>query len=304
MSGTNASTIHNNPEWMHAPRGEIYIPDGSTVDTALTRATHLAIGAHQDDLEIMAQHGIEACYKNEDQHFVGMTVTDGGGSPRGSNTTDEAMQDIRAQEQRTAADIGCYSAMVQTRYPSSAIKEGDADVMADLLEVLKRTRPEVIYLHNPADKHHTHVALLSHSIQAIREYVKDIPIDQRPTVYGCEVWRGLDWLTDSEDKTVLPINNLELAEKLLGAFESQNTDKHYDAATLGRWVANATYAESHAVNDTIAAIYAMDLAPLMNDCSLTLNEFIKTHLDRMADSILSLAGKCEMDRIGEQIAAT
>jgi len=33
---------------------QIFIPDGSPVKEALSRTTHLAFGAHQDDLEIMA----------------------------------------------------------------------------------------------------------------------------------------------------------------------------------------------------------------------------------------------------------
>ena len=37
---------------------EIFIPDKLDVETALARTTHLAIGAHQDDLEIMAIDGM------------------------------------------------------------------------------------------------------------------------------------------------------------------------------------------------------------------------------------------------------
>ena len=41
---------------LHSP----YVPDGSDLSSALARTTHLAIGAHQDDLEIFAYHGIAA----------------------------------------------------------------------------------------------------------------------------------------------------------------------------------------------------------------------------------------------------
>ena len=37
---------------LHMPAAEIYIPDGVAASEALTRTTHLAFGAHQDDLEI------------------------------------------------------------------------------------------------------------------------------------------------------------------------------------------------------------------------------------------------------------
>jgi hypothetical protein len=38
--------------------GEIFVPDGAPVAQELARTTHMAISAHQDDLEIMAYRGI------------------------------------------------------------------------------------------------------------------------------------------------------------------------------------------------------------------------------------------------------
>ena len=40
------------------PDADVYVPDGSTVAEALTKTTHVAVGAHQDDIEFMALHGI------------------------------------------------------------------------------------------------------------------------------------------------------------------------------------------------------------------------------------------------------
>ena len=45
---------------------DIFIPDDATIESALNRTTHLAIGAHSDDLEIMAYHGIVNCYGHGD----------------------------------------------------------------------------------------------------------------------------------------------------------------------------------------------------------------------------------------------
>ena len=61
---------------------QIYIPDGQPSDRALARTTHLAIAAHQDDIEIMAIDGILKCYQRTDRWFSGVVVTDGAGSPR------------------------------------------------------------------------------------------------------------------------------------------------------------------------------------------------------------------------------
>ena len=37
---------------------ETFVPDGSEPARALARTTHLGVGAHQDDLELMAVHGM------------------------------------------------------------------------------------------------------------------------------------------------------------------------------------------------------------------------------------------------------
>ena len=42
---------------------DLYVPDSLGADEALSRTTHLAVGAHQDDLEIFAYHGIAECYQ-------------------------------------------------------------------------------------------------------------------------------------------------------------------------------------------------------------------------------------------------
>ena len=61
---------------------EILVPDGVPVAEALKRITHLGIGAHQDDLEFMAFHGVLTCYHSDTQWFGGVTCTNGGGSAR------------------------------------------------------------------------------------------------------------------------------------------------------------------------------------------------------------------------------
>ncbi len=65
---------------LHNTSSEIFVPDDKPVAEALDRITHLGIGAHQDDLELMAFHGIIACYAKEDLWFGGVTCTNGGGS--------------------------------------------------------------------------------------------------------------------------------------------------------------------------------------------------------------------------------
>ena len=85
---------------------EVFVPDGLAPQVALARTTHMAIAAHQDDLEIMAFAGILACFHRDDRRFCGVVATDGSGSPRDDlykNCSDDAMRGIRRNEQKKAA---------------------------------------------------------------------------------------------------------------------------------------------------------------------------------------------------------
>ncbi len=111
----------------HLSTAEIFIPDGLPAEQALARTTHMAISAHQDDIEIMAAAPILECFQQEDKWFTGVVLTDGRGSPREDlykDYTDEAMRQVRFKEQKKAAIIGEYAAQVLLDYPSKAIKDG------------------------------------------------------------------------------------------------------------------------------------------------------------------------------------
>jgi LmbE family N-acetylglucosaminyl deacetylase len=133
------------------------IPDGVVAPEAYARCSHLAIGAHQDDLEFMAFHGINTCYGDDRLWFGGVTCTDGGGSARAgkyADYTDAQMKAVRMDEQRQAAEIGKYSFVHQLSLSSATIKDPDQrSTLVDQLEtILLQTQPDVLYTHNPADK--------------------------------------------------------------------------------------------------------------------------------------------------------
>jgi LmbE family N-acetylglucosaminyl deacetylase len=277
----------------HKSTSEIYVPDGSAAEAALTRTTHLAIGAHQDDLEFMAFHGILECFGRDDRHFTGVTVTNGAGSARNgiyAHYTDEEMQNVRRLEQKKAAVVGEYSAHIFLDYTSAEVKDGkNLPVVLDLKGIVAAARPQVIYTHNLADKHDTHVAVVLRTIQALR----DLPREARPDrVYGCEVWRDLDWLVDA-DKIVFDVQAHEnLAMSLAGVFDSQiSGGKRYDLATMGRRRANATYLASHAVDQTTAASFAVDLTPLVQNEELDPAEFILEFIDRFKNDVCTRLAK-------------
>jgi LmbE family N-acetylglucosaminyl deacetylase len=249
------------------PTADSFVPDNVPLTTALARTTHIGVGAHQDDLEIMALHGILECLGQPDKWFTGITCTNGGGSSRTgpyASCTDRQMQEIRRREQRTAAVIGQYSAMLQLDYPSSIIKDPSSKSLAeDLFAIFSRAKPAVVYTHNPADKHDTHIAVLIPTIEALQR----LPASDRPKkVYGCEVWRNLDWLPD-EDKVALDVSGRQnLAAALVSVFDSQIAGgKRYDLASQGRRRANATYFQSHQSDAAQEVIFAIDLTPVVAD---------------------------------------
>ncbi|MCX8052695.1 MAG: PIG-L family deacetylase [Armatimonadetes bacterium] len=272
---------------LNNPTSEIFVPDGSDIEEAVARTTHMCIGAHQDDIEIAACHGILECFGKPDKHFMGVVVTNGSGSPRDdlyAHYTDEQMMAVRRLEQRKAAFVGEYCAQAFLDYTSAAVKDpSNTKIIDDLKRIVTAARPEVIYTHNLADKHDTHVAVSLRLIAALRE----LPRNERPTrLLGVEIWRDLDWLVD-EDKTVLDVSAHEnISAALLGVFDSQICGgKRYDLATMGRRRAHATYHESHGVDVSTALSYAMDLTPLIYDDSINPGTYVQSFIDRFAEEV-------------------
>jgi len=275
---------------------DISVPDGSSEDSAFKRTTHLGVGAHQDDLEFMATHGILECFGKQDKWFTGVTCTDGAGSPRTgiyADCTDDNMKVIRQGEQKVAARIGRYSAVVQLMYSSKAIKDPkNSDPANDLVEIMKAAKPEAVYTHNPADKHATHVAVALNVIKAVRR----LPKEERPKkIYGTELWRSLDWMPDKK-KVVLDVGGRDhLVASLAGVHDSQIAGgKRYDLALMGRIKSNATYLDSHAVDVLENALYSMDLTPLAQDDTLDVTDYVLGLVDEfksaVKDQIAALQG--------------
>jgi LmbE family N-acetylglucosaminyl deacetylase len=272
---------------------EIFVPDGSAVNEAVARTTHIGVFAHQDDIEIAAYHGVLECFGKSDKGFMGVVVTNGAGSPRDdlyASYTDEQMQTVRRLEQKKAAFVGEYCAQALLDYTSSEVKNADnPDVVDDIKRILDVARPEVVYTHNLADKHDTHVSVTLRTISAIRK----LPKDARPKqVLGCEVWRDLDWMSD-DDKTALNVQAHEnLAAALLGVFDSQICGgKRYDLATVGRRRAHATYHASHGTDETTSLNFAMDLTPLIVDDSLEAADYVSGYIKRFAEDVTTRVGK-------------
>jgi LmbE family N-acetylglucosaminyl deacetylase len=222
-----------------------------------------------------------------------VVVTNGAGSPRTgayASMTDEQMQVVRREEQRKAAAMGRYAIQLQLAHPSADVKKpGNPGVLADLKAIFSGCSPEVVYLHSPADKHDTHVAVLLRCLEAMRA----LPAERRPKkVVGCEVWRDLDWLVDTDKVALDSGRHVALSAELLKVFDSQVTGgKRYDLATLGRRSANATFHTSHATDKMTGITWSMDLTPVVQDASLDIATHTLAHVDRLRADIAARLAK-------------
>ncbi len=269
------------------PDADVFVPDGSSVAEALTKTTHMAVGAHQDDIEFMALHGILECFNRTDRWFTGITVTDGSDGVKSgtyAQYSDDEMRKIRIGEQRKAALVGNYACQIQLGFPSAVVRDPSKDeVVVYLKAIFEGARPDIVYLHNPADRHDTHVACCLRAIKALRQ----VPESIRPQkVYGCEVWQGLDWMLD-EDKEILPVDGHDsVADALAGVFDSQiSGGKRYDLAVRGRRHSNATFLASREPDTHRSLTLAVDLTPLIADPTLNVGDHMLAKLRRTKDDI-------------------
>ncbi len=267
---------------------DIYIPDNKSITQAAGRTTHMAIGAHQDDVELLGFHGIGCCFKAKDRWFTGVTVTDGKGSPRSGryvDMSDKEMASVRRIEQRKASAIGEYSMQVQLDFSSQSVKAGCGDLLKDLELLLLQHSPQTLYLHSIFDSHPTHIAVATAAIAA----VKKLPLNRRPTkVVGVEIWSSLDWLPDNA-KVILHADDdkQHLLAALLGVYDSQiGGGKRYDLAQRGRMLANATFSCANQVDSYQGCQYAVNLMPLVIDTAPSVEEYISYLLLRYQQDVV------------------
>lgn len=266
---------------------EFYVPDNTPVEAAIKRTTHMAISAHQDDIEFMALDGVLKCFGSSENWFSAVVVTNGAGSPRSglyADYSDEKMMAVRKIEQKKAAFVGEYGSLALMHYTSSAVKDPkNTDVVEELKMLIGTAKPKVVYTHNLADKHDTHVGVVGKVIRAIRE----LPEADRPEkVYGCEVWRNLDWLND-DDKTVFDVSeHSNITAALSEVFDSQILGgKRYDLAAAGRRLANATFFASHGTDTATGLNFGMDLTPLIKDVNLDINQYVQSYINNFANEV-------------------
>lgn len=266
---------------------DIHVPDGAEDEKALARTTYMSIGCHQDDCEIMSYHAIGKCYGSDKDWYTAVVLTDGGGSPRSgayANYTNEQIHVKRSQEQRDAADAGKYSAVVQLAYSSEEVRtQKRAQIEDELVGLLKIARPKFLFIHNPADRHETHLGACLRALNALRR----LPVQYRPEkVYGMEVWRSLDWLS-AQDRLIFDTSmHPDVASGVITAFESQCTPlKRFDAAALGRRLGNATFQAPRDNDTTDSCNIGVDLTDLAFDSSIDVKAYTLDLVERFRKEV-------------------
>ena len=267
---------------MKLNKGSIYLPKSRNASPV----KWLCICAHQDDAEIMAIDGILKGYRSKKFSFALVETTDGGGSARTGkfkDCSDEEMKKVRIKEQQAASEIGRYHSLYMLNYSSKEVKEDNEDVVKDYMNIIKELKPQVIYTHSLLDKHPTHIGVILKVIKALR----NLPKDQQPKVlYGCEVWRGLDWINDDRKIGFDVSRNEKLQKKLLDVYESQIAGgKAYTKASIGRRYQNATYYQSHSVDSYKMVAYAIDMTQLIKHPEMSIKEFALSFVDELRDEI-------------------
>ena len=139
-------------------------------------------------------------------------------------------------------------------------------------------------------KYHS-LYLLNYSSKEVKdEAVRSLPKEEQPKLfYGCEVWRGLDWINDEKKIGFDVSRNERLQKRILDVFESQIAGgKAYTKASIGRRYQNATYYRSHSVDSYKMVSYAIDLKPLLKNPNLSVKEYALSFVEDLRKEVESV----------------
>ena len=264
-----------------------FSPQSLDRSKALAKTKVIGIGAHPDDLEFMCCQPIARC--QSDNSFAGLILTNGSGSSRSGSfakCTDKEMISIRQKEQVEAAKLGNYSFIEMWELDSKSLKDTKqfSEWVSRIQFFIEEVKPKFLYTHNPFDRHLSHVIVCLATLEALR----NLPKEKRPKeIWGCEVWRSLDWLSYEKTQTKDLSQDESLQKNLVNVFKSQiDGAKNYSNAVIGRKCVNAVFRESHAVDKTKLAEVFLNLKPLVNSkVSLKLN--LKKILDEYTAELMN-----------------
>ena len=196
--------------------------------------------------------------------------------------TDAEMVEVRRDEQRRAAELGGFGAVVQLGHPSGDVKSADgvtslADELASILEVSPSAEP----LHAQSGRQARHPSSGDGGDRARGTPTADDACDRR----GSSASRGgatsTGWATARSCGST-PRRTSALAQQFAAVYESQiDGAKRYDVAIQGRRRANATMHGIRSTDDAEEVIVAIDLTPLLRNDDLDPVEYTLAAIDRL-----------------------
>ncbi|MDF1678813.1 MAG: 6-phosphogluconolactonase, partial [Legionellaceae bacterium] len=251
------------------------------LSTCLEKTTQLGVGAHPDDVEIMAGPDMLAAKDT----WLTLVVTDGAAT---SNTLNgdyakyspEALTNMRQAEQRKAAKRANVPLII-CKFPTAAIA---GDMGTETLDDAKKTMSSLVQAmpnlttvigHQPSDVHDTHIRVLALQVHALRT-LSDMQL-KGITVLGREVW-GLMLAIEARLRKKLVMTEAELDEwaELIAVYESQiaGQGRDYSLTTIERARGNAGYqTHPHGANPPVGLLLALDLTDLVYDKKLCVSQF-------------------------------
>lgn len=264
----------------------------AALEKALTTATDVTIGAHQDDSEIM---GGAICLQDKEDgkhtHWLSVIVTDGAASNNklsgeANAKTAREKTAMRHREQREAAAL-TGAPVIQFNYPSAAVNDHmgprKKQEVAYALSTAFSAMPEMsrIYSHNMLDKHDTHLGVLTCQIAALRASAPHNP--KLEHAYGMEVWGGLT--TVESELNLFPISEtvLEKLYNVINVFQTQIEwqGRDYAKATIDRFRGHGGYVTNpHMDTPPPGMVIGTDMLDLMRNPDKNLSTAIATIMER------------------------
>ncbi len=261
---------------------------------ALKNATDVAVGAHQDDVEIMAGPQLLKTAADPKRQWLSIIMTDGAASKSilnecSTELTPKQLTDMRQREQREAAQMA-GAPVIQMKYPSAVVNghmgEGKKREAGYALGTLFAAMPDVenVFGHNPLDKHPTHIAVFAAQTAALRAAKPE----KLKKVVGMEVWGGLTGLPEKmlEIFVVDQQEDLGRLEKIIQLFQSQilGQGRNYAAGTVDRMIGHAAYVSSpHLNNPPPGMVIGVDVSEFTRGTSNDMAGLVDDILKRAQD---------------------
>lgn len=267
---------------MELKKGNVYFPKKGKTGPV----KYVCICANPSDCEIMAIDGIQRGYRAKKYTFAAVITTDGAdceGFGKQKKYSPKKIALMRAAEQKKAANIGRYNSVYFMNYKAEdARNQDDEDIVNEYVEIIKELKPRIIYTHSILDRDPTHVAVAVKVINALRQLKKA----QMPAqLYGCEEWRDLDWVSPEKVTTFDVSHNIRLQRQLISVHKSQNLNRDYISAAMGRRYVNATFAKSEKKKDAKLTSRAINMTTLLRRKEYPVKRFAMSFIDDLYTEI-------------------